>query len=77
MRLRDFGLILTPDRRVYAMRPAILDDGTGGRIVGWMDDDLAAMELETWDPARRGQPRKPERPEPPHPTPTAAALAPT
>src|SRR5262245_31974665 len=47
-RLRDYGLILTPDRRVMTTRTRILDDGFGGRIVGWADDDLATMELGTW-----------------------------
>lgn len=35
-----------------SMRPAILDDGSGGRIVGWESGDLAMAELAPWDPAR-------------------------
>ena len=43
-----YGLVLTPDGRILSMRPAVLDDGLGGKIVGWHDGDLAAMELEHW-----------------------------
>jgi hypothetical protein len=50
-RLRDYGLILTQDHRVMTTRTRILDDGFGGRIVGWADDDLATMELGTWGEA--------------------------
>jgi hypothetical protein len=57
VKLDRYGLLLTPDGRIMASRPAILDDGLGGRIVGWLDEDLAAMELEKWE---RAQPaRKP------------------
>ncbi|MDQ3335111.1 MAG: hypothetical protein M4D80_08110 [Myxococcota bacterium] len=35
-----------------SLRPAVLDDGLGGRIVGWPEGDLAAMELQKWEPAR-------------------------
>jgi len=46
VRLRDFGLILTADRRrIISTRPAVLDDGFGARIVGWLDGDLATLEL--------------------------------
>src|SRR5690606_3917305 len=47
-RLDRYGLVLTPEDRVLATRPAILDDGLGGKIVGWLEGDLAAMELEHW-----------------------------
>lgn len=50
-KLDRYGLVLTPDDRVLATRPAVLDDGLGGRIVGWVDGDLAAMELEKWGAA--------------------------
>jgi hypothetical protein len=30
----------------------VLDDGLGNKIVGWQDGDLAAMELEKWEPPR-------------------------
>ncbi len=52
-KLDRYGLILTPDDRVISMRPAVLDDGLGGKIVGWLEGDLAAMELEHW-----GAPKK-------------------
>jgi hypothetical protein len=45
-KLDRYGLMLTGDDRVLSTRPAVLDDGLGGKIVGWLDDDLAAMELE-------------------------------
>jgi hypothetical protein len=52
-KLDRYGLVLTPDDRVMSTRPAILDDGLGGKIVGWNEGDLAAMELEKWAPPRR------------------------
>lgn len=52
VRLSRYGLVLTPEGRIMSLRPAVLDDGMRGRIVGWQDDDLAAMELEKWEPAR-------------------------
>ena len=45
-KLDRYGLMLTGDDRVLSTRPAVLDDGLGGKIVGWLDDDLAAMELD-------------------------------
>ncbi len=50
VRLGKYGLVLTPDDRIMSTRPAVLDDGLGGKIVGWDDGDLAAMELERWQP---------------------------
>ncbi len=52
VRLSRYGLLLTPEGRIMSMRPDILDDGMGGRIVGWPDRDLAATELQKWEPAR-------------------------
>jgi len=52
VRLARYGLVLTPEGRIMSLRPAVLDDGLGGRIVGWPDGDLAAMELQKWEPAR-------------------------
>ncbi|MBA3539165.1 MAG: hypothetical protein H0T79_06025 [Deltaproteobacteria bacterium] len=49
-KLDRYGLLLTPEGRIMSTRPAVLDDGLGGRIVGWTDADLAAMELEKWAP---------------------------
>lgn len=59
VRLRDYGLVLTPEGRILSIRPAVLDDGLGGRIVGWKDDDLAAMELERWSELGRAMARQP------------------
>jgi hypothetical protein len=50
VKLDDYGLVLTPEDRVLATRPAILDDGIGGPVVGWRASDLAASELESWSP---------------------------
>ena len=52
VKLADFGLILTPEGRVLSLRSVVLDDGFGGKVVGWKDGDLAAAELERWEPAR-------------------------
>lgn len=52
VRLARYGLVLTPEGRIMSLRPVILDDGLGGRIVGWPDHDLAAMELQKWEPVR-------------------------
>lgn len=57
-RLDRYGLVLTPDDRVMTTRPAILDDGLGGKIVGWLEGDLAAMELEHWGPPKAKKPKK-------------------
>ncbi len=49
VKLSRFGLVLTAEGRIMSLRPArsaVLDDGFGGRIVGWHDHDLAAMELD-------------------------------
>src|SRR6187402_2162118 len=51
-RLDRYGLILTPDDRVISARGAVLDDGLGGKIVGWLEGDLAAMELDRWGAAK-------------------------
>ena len=52
VKLDRYGLLLTPEGRILSSRPAVLDDGLGGRIVGWDEGDLAAMELDRWAPAR-------------------------
>lgn len=57
-RLDRYGLVLTPEDRVMTARPAILDDGLGGKIVGWLEGDLAAMELEHWGPPKAKKPKK-------------------
>ncbi len=51
VKLDDFGLILTPEGRVLSTRTHVLDDGFGGKIVGWRETDLAATELQRWEPA--------------------------
>jgi hypothetical protein len=56
IKLRRYGLARTPDGRILSMRSTILDDGAGGRIVGWQDDDLAMAELEPWEPSARRVP---------------------
>ena len=57
VKLDDYGLLLTSEDRVLAQRPKILDDGTGGRLVGWKSNDLAASELEPWWPGVASKPR--------------------
>ena len=47
VRLRRYGLELTPEGRILSTRP-VLDDGTGGRIVGWRDGDPAVSKLSSW-----------------------------
>jgi hypothetical protein len=61
VKLGDYGLVLTPEGRVVSTRPGVLDDGSGGRVVGWADDDLAMAELKPWEPARPA-PRGPAKP---------------
>jgi hypothetical protein len=62
VKLDRYGLVHTPDDRIVSTRPTVLDDGLGGKIVGWRESDLAAMELETWvamgtaEPKRKPQP---------------------
>jgi hypothetical protein len=68
-KLDRYGLVLTGDDRVLATRPHILDDGFGGKIVGWADDDMAAMELDHWGkpkpaPAKRLAGKKVVQPPP-------------
>ena len=57
VKLARYGLVLTPEGRIMSLRPAVLEDGLGGRIVGWPDGDLAAMELQKWEPARPASPQ--------------------
>jgi len=57
VKLDRYGLMLTPEGRVLTTRPAILDDGTGGRIVGWQDGDPAMFELKTCETSRPGSPK--------------------
>ena len=48
VKLDDYGLLLTSEGRILSTRPTVLDDGLGGKIVGWREGDLAAMELDRW-----------------------------
>jgi hypothetical protein len=75
VKISSFGLVLTPEGRLLSMRPAVLDDGFGGKIVGWQDGDLAAAELEQWQPRGAVRPASPAAvasrvaaPRPPIPT---------
>jgi hypothetical protein len=53
VRLDRYGLVRTADGRILTTRPKILDDGKGGRIVGWQDGDPAPAELAAWEPPPR------------------------
>src|SRR4051812_19844197 len=53
VQLRRYGLELTSDGRILSTRPAVLDDGTGGRIVGWQDGDVSIWKLSGWTGAPR------------------------
>src|SRR5688572_16022425 len=60
VKLDRYGLVLTPDGRIATTR-VVLDDGTGGPIVGWQDGDQAITELPAWQPpqARKAEPVNP------------------
>jgi hypothetical protein len=53
VRFKRYGLIVTAENRILSTRPTVLDDGIGGKIVGWREKDLAAMELDTWPAAAK------------------------
>jgi len=48
VKLRRYGLELTPDGRILSTRPAVLDDGTGNPIVGWRDGDVSIWKCSSW-----------------------------
>jgi hypothetical protein len=48
VKLRRYGLELTPDGRILSTRPAVLDDGTGNPIVGWRDGDVSIWKFSSW-----------------------------
>jgi len=73
VRLREYGLILTPDHRIVASRGVALDDGYGACVVGWRDGDLAAAELMPWG-ASRSAPRTKALPAPPPEPPRARSI---
>lgn len=51
VKLDRYGLVLTPEGRILSTHSAVLDDGTGGRVVGWQVDDPAMSELQPWERA--------------------------
>jgi hypothetical protein len=65
-KLDRYGLVLTEDDRVLSTRAAVLDDGLGGKVVGWVDGDLAAAELQPFGapPVPRKQVQAPPMPRP-------------
>jgi hypothetical protein len=75
VRIGTYGLMLTPDDRILSTRPAVLDDGLGGKIVGWNDGDLAAMELEHWSPLGGAKPAPAKLVALPPPPPKKASVA--
>jgi hypothetical protein len=62
VKLSRYGLVLTADDRILSTRPTALDDGAGGRIVGWQDADLAMAELQPWEPRPDPGLRSPAQP---------------
>src|SRR6185295_1352982 len=56
VKLRRYGLELTSDGRILSTRSAVLDDGTGGRIVGWHDGDVSIWKLSRIDREEPGIP---------------------
>jgi len=79
VKLRTYGLVLTPEGRIVSTRPTLLDDGSSGRVVGWKDNDLAAMDLGTWDASVRPMQVAPPIPKPvrlPTPVPLASPPVP-
>ena len=44
-KLGAYGLVQTPEGRIAMAHPRVLDDGFGGRIVGWRPEDTAPLEL--------------------------------
>lgn len=77
VRLADYGLVLTPDKRILSTRPAVLDDGHGGRVVGWLASDLAAAELDRHGEERPAivPPIVPTLPRLPKPAPAPGVVA--
>ncbi len=45
VKLERYGLAMTPQGRIVTTQGSILDDGSGGRVVGWERGDLAALSL--------------------------------
>ncbi|MCE9576036.1 MAG: hypothetical protein K8W52_22985, partial [Deltaproteobacteria bacterium] len=53
-KLGAYGLIQTPEGRIAMVNPRVLDDGFGGRIVGWRPEDTAPLELTPLELVPRG-----------------------
>jgi hypothetical protein len=49
VRLDGYGLVRTSEGRILMTHRRVLDDGMGGRIVGWRAEDPAPTVLETMD----------------------------
>jgi hypothetical protein len=76
VKLSRFGLELTSDGRILSTRSAVLDDGAGGRIVGWHDGDVSIWKLSRWAEAVGPDPAVvPRRTSAPAPAPAPAAPA--
>src|SRR5687768_15176007 len=46
VKLGKYGLSLTREGRIVSSNSSIIEDGFGGQIVGWRQDDLAAAPVE-------------------------------
>src|SRR4051794_25095229 len=79
VKLDRYGLVRTADDRILTTRAKILDDGSGGRIVGWQDGGPAQVQPAAWEPPRRRAvkqliPTISPRPEQPVPPASAAVM---
>jgi hypothetical protein len=45
VKLDDYGLVRTADDRIATLHRSMLDDGAGGRVVGWRAEDPAPAQL--------------------------------
>ena len=75
VKLRRYGLSLTSDGRIVSTRSAVLDDGTGAKVVGWQDGDVSIWKLSAWNEAGEVIPLVPARPVIPAASPVAPAPA--
>jgi len=76
VKLSRYGLALTPEDRILSTQPSVLDDGLGGRIVGWQDDDLAVAQLKPWREAPAPRAVAPSALHPSTPVPVPASAPP-
>ena len=49
VRLNQYGLVKTPEGRIVTLHRRVLDDGAGGRVIGWRAEDPAPMALGAFD----------------------------